>query len=394
MRKLTYFALTSILTVSFFTLNSIADPGDLFVQVDLDIDNGNGTPPKCSILRVEPDGSLFEFVSFEEIIAVTGETGADCDDTGMVCANNGDIYFSEDFGGDGSASKILKATPGGELSLFVSASEIAAVTGSSPDLDNGMAFGPDGNIYTCEERTDSIIKVTVPGGNVSIEITEAQIGAATGLNRAQLEGGIAIDRDFNFYIAEADSDSVVTCGPGGVDCRVLTTEDQIKDATNSTNISLDEAVVLGGLLYVVVDNCNCIIRIDPRDGIPELFITAQQIMDTTGNDPANPDGGIALKQNLELYIGDDGDGNESNILLSNRNGSSLEIFVSESELENFYSSRAPDSDVDLSASMCVEGVNFNREVVPTLSEWGMLAMAGVLGLVGLLFAMRRRAVSA
>ena len=175
---------------------------------------------------------------------------------------------------------------------------------------------------------------------------------------------------------------------------MLTTEDQLKDATNSPEIQLDEAMVLGGLLYLVVDECECIVRIDPRSGVPELFITEQQIMNTTGLDYVDIDGGIALKQNLKLYIGDDGDGNESSILLSNRNGSSLETFVSESELDNFYSTIAPDSIVDLSASMCVEGVNFNREAVPTLSEWSMIAMAGVLGLVGLFFVMRRRALNA
>jgi len=48
-------------------------------------------------------------------------------------------------------------------------------------------------------------------------------------------------------------------------------------------------------------------------------------------------------------------------------------------------------ELNLNGSIAIEGVNVCVEAadIPTLSEWGLVAMAGVLGIVGFIVARRR-----
>jgi len=78
-----------LLLAVIFSVSANAAPGDLFVQVDLE------SPGQCSILKVMPDGTFTEFVSFTTILALTGQASCDLDDTGIAVADNGDVYFSK-----------------------------------------------------------------------------------------------------------------------------------------------------------------------------------------------------------------------------------------------------------------------------------------------------------
>ena len=103
----------------------------------------------------------------------------------------------------------------------------------------------------------------------------------------------------------------------------------------------DEPIVLGDFLYVADDSdCQCIIRIDTETGIPSLHINEAQMTAATGNTGADPQGGLALDARMRLYIGDDGffdsEFSEPNILRASRSGTSVSVFVSQSQLEDFY----------------------------------------------------------
>jgi len=50
----------------------------------------------------------------------------------------------------------------------------------------------------------------------------------------------------------------------------------------------------------------------------------------------------------------------------------------------------PEGNEEIYLATCFD---LDDRVIPTLSEWGLIAMAGVLGIIGLL-AMRRRKVTA
>ena len=47
-------------------------------------------------------------------------------------------------------------------------------------------------------------------------------------------------------------------------------------------------------------------------------------------------------------------------------------------------------DAESCMARLIQGCSLNTRNIPTLSQWGMIAMAGVLGLIGLYAAMRRR----
>ena len=74
---------------------------------------------------------------------------------------------------------------------------------------------------------------------------------------------------------------------------------------------------------------------------------------------------------------------------SSPKGTSLSLFVSTQQLEDFYQSVDFD-EIDLKGSIAIEGVDpCVIPQIPTLSEWGLVALAGVLGIVGFIVARRR-----
>lgn len=223
----------------FFSVSSQAVEGDLFVQVEL---SGLATEG-CSIMQVTPAGVISQFISNAQILAVTSNTGADCDDTGLAIGLDGTVFFNEDISDD-----IFMATnPGGVLSIFVTEAELDAVTDVDTDIDNGMAIGPhDGNLYVADQESGSILMINVGGinnGLVTQIITEAEFKALVPGATISLEGGIALDCLGNIYITnDADgsgADVIFKYTAATGDLSILSTEAQIEAATGPSNIDLD-----------------------------------------------------------------------------------------------------------------------------------------------------------
>jgi hypothetical protein len=53
-----------------------------------------------------------------------------------------------------------------------------------------------------------------------------------------------------------------------------------------------------------------------------------------------------------------------------------------------------DQEVEICRARLIAGCRLIIDPIPTLSEWGMIAMAGVLGIIGLIVAARRRKAAA
>ena len=211
--------------------------------------------------------------------------------------------------------------------------------------------------------------------------------------RADPDGGIAIDPDFNFYITDFDSNSIVSCREGGP-CTVLTTKAQFQAASGINDIQMDEQILLvGDLLYVAEDSdCNCIFVVDINTGVPELFLSEAQINAVLGGDFSSPRGGLAVDEQGRIYIANHVSELETSSILRTgpgANADQLSLFVSGEQVREFY---GPDFEfIFFDSGICITPPLLRA--VPTLSEWSMLAMAGVLGVIGLLFAIRRRALS-
>ena len=228
MRNLVQIFFMSVLLVG---TTSVLHAQALYVQINLqresveemrndedeDAADERGEPSfdeSCSILEVAEDGTLTEIVSNADILAVTGETVADCGDTGLAVAPDGTIYFSED-----ESHHILRRTTDGTLSIFVDAADIDTLIGETSDNDNGMDVGPGGTLFVADEDCDCIYTVSPDGNTLEIIVTESDIGTVTGNlsdfgpgrgscsgdPAADLEGGLVVSSSGVVYFADDGS---------------------------------------------------------------------------------------------------------------------------------------------------------------------------------------------
>lgn len=394
MKKLTGVLMLLVLLAGFSVHASERD--DLFIQVDLD----GGPDDECSIMKVKPDGAISEFVSNFEILLATGLSSADCEDTGLAVAQDGKVYFSED-----TSDNILVADIKGQVRTFVTDTVVNTLVPDTVDWDNGMDVNPvTGTLVAADEDNEVIFEfptdVQVPITNpalINILADEADFLAL--VTTVQLEGGIAIDGQENIYIANDDSDNdvdnvIFKLTPQG-DLSILCTQDQLAAATGTTEIDLDVGMAFDGSLFVADDGtCECVLKIDPVTCSPQVLITEAQIVALTGNGDADIEGGVCIDTNMNLFLGDDGSNpEESNIIkVPVSNPASASILVSQAEIDDLYATISPGGDPQLEGSCDVKQVD-TPVAIPTLSEWGLIAMALALGLIGFVV-MRKRMVKA
>ncbi|MGB7532149.1 MAG: hypothetical protein WA977_04110 [Halobacteriota archaeon] len=111
-------------------------------------------------------------------------------DVFMTRAPNGDLIICDNSGGD----IIYRVDPStGTVSTFLTEAQILAAIGdpgqTDVDLEGGIAFDSRGYFYLAEENSDNIGKFD-SAGNGQIFVSETDIEAVTG-EGADLEGGIA-----------------------------------------------------------------------------------------------------------------------------------------------------------------------------------------------------------
>jgi IPTL-CTERM motif len=392
-----------LLLMTVFSIRANAAFGDLFIQVELN------TPSQgCSILKVRPDGFLSQFISNAQILNLTGNATADCDDAGLAVGLDGKVYFNED-----SSDNIFVATRNGQLGIFITDNVVDPLFPLTVDWDNGLAISPvTGNLVAADEDNEAIVEfptnvptpITDPA-LINILAVEADFEALLPPGATvDLEGGIAIDFQDNIYITNDGTSSdppanvIFKLTPEG-DLSILCTQAELAAATGSVNIDLDVGAVFGGNLYVADDgDCDCIIQIDPDTCDPEVIVTEEDITAVTGNTGADLEGGLCIDPDSNLFIGDDsspGFGGDRPIILQSPFGdrSNVSIFASDGDIDAFYAVLEPGSDPQLRGSCSVEGAFDNRSQIPTLSEWGLIAMALALGIIGFVV-MRKRAVKA
>lgn len=393
MKKLMSGLMVLVLLAGFSVHASERD--DLFIQVDLD----GGPDDECSIMKVKPDGAISEFVSNFQILLATGLSSADCEDTGLAVAQDGKVYFSED-----TSDNILVADIKGQVRTFVTDTVVNTLVPDTVDWDNGMDVNPvTGTLVAVDEDNEVIFEfptdVQVPITNpalINILAEEADFLAL--VTNVQLEGGMAIDGQENIYIANDDSgndvDNVIfKLTPQG-NLSILCTQDQLIAGGAGPELDLDIGMAFDGSLFVGDDgDCDCILKIDPVTCSPQVLITEAQIVALTGNTGADLEGGVCIDTNMNLFLGDDGDPDVSNIIkVPVSNPASASLFVSQAEIDALYATISPGGDPQLEGSCDVKRVD-TPVAIPTLSEWGLIAMALVLGIVGFVV-MRKRMVKA
>ena len=392
MKKIIGSFLALLILASFSVHANASEKDDLFIQVEL-----NGDPEGCSIMKSKPDGTISEFVSNSQILSTTGLTSADCDDTGLAVGLDGRVYFSED-----QSDNILVADSRGRVSTFVTDTVVNMLLPTAVDWDNGMAVNPvTGTLVAADEDNEAIIEfpTDVPTpildpALINILAVEADFLALVA--NVDLEGGIAIDPQGNIYIANdgggGNVNDVIFKLTSAGDLSILCTGAQLTAVTGSTNIDLDVGMAFSGKLFVGDDGaCDCILEIDPVTCDPQILITEAQIIALTGGTSADIEGGVCIDTNMNLFIGDDGNSEPNIIKVPISNPNLASNFVSQAEIDNLYATISP-LNPRLRGSCGVNQVD-TEVAIPTLSEWGLIAMAGILGIVGFMV-MRRRKVTA
>ena len=335
----------------------------------------------CSIVRAQPNGTLSEWVSNAAILAATGEINANCGDTAITAATDGTLYFAEDVSHD-----VLRVSPAGAVDVFVAQSAIDAVIGTSSDIDNGMVLGTDGNLYAADEDCDCVIRITVPGGAVSIVVTEAAIQAATG-SSPDLEGGLARDTVGNIYLVDDTTDNLLRRTPAGV-VSIFAPKSAFSAATGNSGADLDVAIVLGDFLYVADDGDDgddAILRVHLGTGAVSLLASGAAINAVTGNSDADLEGGLALDAAGNVYAGDDGSGcgsptpnGECPSIVRVTPAGSVSSFISFTALDTFIRNLYGDVVVTLEGGMVIQRGAAVPSPVPTTSAAGLAGIAGLL----------------
>lgn len=363
---------------------------DLFVQVDLELNaGGEESAGGCSILRVSPGGMLTEWVSNDEILAATGETTADCDDTDIAAGPDGTLYFAEDVSHD-----ILRVDTAGNVSVFVDAATIDAVVGTTSDIDNGMDFGSDGNLYAADEDCNCIIRITVPGGMVTVEVTEVEIEAVFSGTDVDPNGGLARrDDGALFFTQDNDPNTIFAVSPLGV-VSVLAEDTDIETATGDTSTDLDLGIALsGGNLFVLEDSSGSVLQVATADGAVSVLADEAAIIAATGADGSDSEGGIAVGPGGDLFVGDDGFSDslqrDLNHILRITQAGAVSVFVDDAAVNTLYDSLYPGATSRFEGGMVfaavgprVRGIPMN---VPALGPVGLILLALLLAGLGLAF---------
>jgi streptogramin lyase len=164
-----------------------------------------------------------------------------------------------------------------------------------------VPFDCTGDLFVLEHGCACILRIT-PAGVVSVEITKAEILAATGQGNAGFfENGIAFDAAGAMYFTEWLSESILKRTPGGA-LTVLTTQAAIMAATGDGSADIN-GIAFGddGFLYVNDDTSNNVLRVNPATGAVSVYVTKAQLEALVGHTNEDLEQGIVGAEGGVVY---------------------------------------------------------------------------------------------
>jgi streptogramin lyase len=185
------------------------------------------------------------------------------------------------------------------LGLFLFAGIAAAAT---PPL---LPLNSTGDLFVMDNGSDSILRIT-PAGNVSIEVSEAQIMAVTGEVNAGLSNrGLAFDANNAMYFTDSESDTILKKIPGGP-LTVLTTQAAVYAAIGETDASL-QGIAFGsdGFLYVIEAEYDTVLRVDPNTGAVTVYVPNADFLTASGATYIDLQCGIVGAEGGIIYVASD-----------------------------------------------------------------------------------------
>ena len=174
------------------------------------------------VLKVTPDGTLSVFagtgVSSGTPTAGPATFSVVPRPQGLAIDANDNLYIA-----DYTAHRILKVTPGGTLSIIAGTGSLAAptpgpATSSALKFPAGVAVDSNGNIYVADKGNNLVEKIT-PGGTLSIIAGNGTRGVPTAgpaLSSSLKDPfGVAVDSSGNVYIANQGNSTIEKVTPDG-----------------------------------------------------------------------------------------------------------------------------------------------------------------------------------
>lgn len=257
-------------------------------------------------------------------------------------ADTGDLFVLDRNAG------VLKVTSTGDISLEVSIAQIEAVSGENSSLSNGgIAFDNHNNMYFVDN--DVVMKYS-KSGVLSVLASETSISAVQGLASGNSDAeGLSIAADGNIYITDDRNESILKINANSGNISVLATKADILAATGFDSIDIQEGLVTGadGYIYVssedrgddsstTVREQDAIIRISPDGSIINILMSNDTI--------ADPDQFMTLDSDGNLIVASDEGDTEQIFKVDILDGSVTQL-ISTFDLESLLSDLPPDIDV-------------------------------------------------
>ncbi len=257
-----------------------------------------------SILKVGLDGNAEVLITQDDIIAVTGKDNADMDDRGIAVDSNGNIYFSE----EESGAILVKPADGGALRILASESAIEDATGADGAEPKALTLGSDGKIYVNDDKSDSILSVDPETGEVDVLISKADLLALPGIEKVDLDGGIAATSDGKLYtVSDGDPDAVLMIDIASKTVSAVATEGPWNELDGYLTIAPNGDIIVAGKGDDDGGDHNkndAIYRIDPDTGETSVFLSHGDLSSAAGRS-VDLKGGLAFDSDGNFYVAEE-----------------------------------------------------------------------------------------
>ncbi|MAO55091.1 MAG: hypothetical protein CMM61_05270, partial [Rhodospirillaceae bacterium] len=149
-----------------------------------------------------------------------------------------------------------------------------------------------GSFYLLEEGADSIVRINLDGSAEEV-VTQEEIMAATGENNADFDNqGVGTDADGNIFFTELESESLLMKPADGGPVQVVASESAIKAATGYSDVDpAGMAIGSDGKVYLIDDESDSLIQVDPATGGVTVVATRQELDDLGGIRDVDLEGG-------------------------------------------------------------------------------------------------------
>ncbi len=172
-----------------------------------------------------------------------------------------------------------------------------------------VPFADTGDLFVLDRGNSSVVRID-SNGVPTVAVSQAEIvGINGGSSPTFADTGIAFDAAGNMYFADANQDNIYKRTPNGA-LTILVAGADLAAASATGSEARPEGLAFGsdGQLYVVDDNNNTVLRVDPDSGAASLFRSNAQLLalKAAGATSFNPESGIIGTPDGKIYVADEG----------------------------------------------------------------------------------------